>query len=355
MIENFFPGLHTIVLGNSLGAYIDAVLLFVVVFAALLVFRALVLARLKSLAEKTSTDIDDMLIGVLHSVDTPLYLLVALGVGLQVINHPAVVATIGYQLAFFVVVYALIKAASAIVDYLFERIVKKRLAEKDAFDPSAIHLLGKALKGAIWGISLLLVLQNLGFDITALLAGLGIGGLAVAFALQNIFSDIFASFSIYFDKPFSTGDFIIVGNDMGVVKHIGIKSTRIQTLQGQELVIPNTDLTGSRVNNYRKLTKRRASFFFGVTYETPGAKLRKIPDIVREIIGGIELADIDRVHFKEFGDSSLNYEVVYYANTTEYGVYMDIQQEINLQVKERLEKEGIEFAFPTQTIYLAKS
>ena len=186
------------------------------------------------------------------------------------------------------------------------------------------------------------------------MAGLGIGGIAIAFALQNILSDIFASFSIYFDKPFKVDDFIIIGDDKGVVKKIGIKSTRIQTLQGEELVISNKELTESRVHNYKKMERRRIVFVFGVTYETPTEKVKKIPSIIKDIIEKTELADIDRVHFKEFADFSLNFEVVYYLKTSDYAEYMDTQQEINLAMKEHFEKEQIEFAYPTQTVFVHK-
>jgi len=165
---------------------------------------------------------------------------------------------------------------------------------------------------------------------------------------------LFSAFAIYFDKPFKDGDFIIIGNDMGTIKHIGIKSTRIQTLEGQELVVSNSELTSIRVNNYMKMEDRRVVFKFGVEYSTSLEKLKKINEIVKKIVKGAKNADLDRVHFKEFGDFSLNYEVVYYIHSPDYTEYMDVQQEINFKLKEAFEKEGIVFAFPTQTIFLEK-
>ena len=340
--------------GNTVQDYLLVLGAFVVSFGILKIFKDIVIRRLRKLAEASKNDFDDLLIEIIRSIGYPMYLLVAVGIALQFIEQPPFIKTLGFYITLVVIAYTVIRAVQQLVDYIFAKGIKKRLVQDADFDPSAVRVLSRVLKWVIWIIAILLLLQNFGYDITALIAGLGIGGIAIAFALQNILSDIFSSFSLYFDKPFSTGDFIIVGNDMGTVKHIGIKSTRLQTLQGQELVIPNKDLTGSRVNNYRNLEKRRAVFSFGIAYETPGEKLRAIPEIVKEIVGGIELAELDRVHFKEFGDFSLNYEVVYYANTTEYGVYMDMQQEINLQIKERLEKEGIEFAYPTQVVYVKK-
>ncbi|MDA1337160.1 MAG: mechanosensitive ion channel family protein [bacterium] len=346
--------LQYVFLNNTLEAYATAMGAVLAVWFGLWLFRVLVVRQMRKIASRTKTDIDDLVVEILRSFNFSFYLLLAVGTGAQFIAWPAFVSTVGFWLALAILVYAGIRAVTRIVDYFFLRIIKTRLTEEADFDPSMVKLLGKAMKLVVWVVAFLLVAQNLGYDITALVAGLGIGGIAIAFALQNILSDIFSSFSLYFDKPFSTGDFIVVGNDMGTVKHIGIKSTRLTTLQGQELVISNKDLTGSRVNNYRKLEKRRVVFSFGVTYETSGEKLRKIPLVVSKILKEIELADLDRVHFKEFGDFSLNYEVVYHANTTQYNEYMDMQQEINFQIKERLEKEGIAFAYPTQVVYLKK-
>jgi small-conductance mechanosensitive channel len=176
----------------------------------------------------------------------------------------------------------------------------------------------------------------------------------LAFGLQHILGDIFASFSIFFDKPFNVGDFIIVGDNMGVVKKVGIKSTRVQSLWGQEVVIPNKELTSARINNYKKMERRRVQFSFGVVYDTSAENLEKVLEITKGIVEKIELAELDRVHFKEYGNYSLNFEVIYYVNTPDYNKYMDIQQEINLLLKKRFEKEGITFAYPTQTVIVNK-
>ena len=190
---------------------------------------------------------------------------------------------------------------------------------------------------------------------------LAIGGAATAivigFALQHVLSDFFSAFSIYFDRPFEIGDYIIVGEYSGTVTKIGMKSTRVQLLQGEELVLANSELTKTSVRNFKKMKKRRISFTFGVTYDTTSKQLKKIPEIIKNIINPekIEYIDrLDRVHFTEFGDFSLNFEVVYYVKTKDYVKYRDTQQEINFKIKEAFEKEGIEMAFPTQTIYLNK-
>ena len=167
----------------------------------------------------------------------------------------------------------------------------------------------------------------------------------------------FSAFSIYFDRPFEIGDFIIVGEYAGTVKKIGMKSTRVQLLQGEELVLSNSELTKTNIRNFKKMKKRRINFSFGVTYDTPLKKLKKIPDIIKDIINPekIDFVDrLDRVHFKEFGDFSLKFDIVYYVKSDDYAKYMDTQQEINYAIKEVFEKEGIEMAFPTQTIFLNK-
>ena len=187
-----------------------------------------------------------------------------------------------------------------------------------------------------------------------LIAGLGIGGLAVGLALQGILGDLFSAFTIYFDKPFEEGDFIIIGNDMGTIKHIGIKSTRIQALGGQELVISNSELTSTRVNNYKKMDTRRVVFGFGLEYKTSVAKLEKIKKIVEGVVKKEKHSTLDRVHFKGFGDSSLDFEVVYYVDSNDYNIYMDVQEKINLGIKGLIEKEGVSFAFPSRTVYTKK-
>lgn len=206
---------------------------------------------------------------------------------------------------------------------------------------------------ALWIILALLVLDNLGINITTLVASLGIGGIAVALAVQNILGDLFASLSIALDKPFVTGDFIVIDNMMGTVKHVGLKTTRIQSLSGEELIFSNADLLRSRIRNYKRMSERRIVFEIGVTFDTPTDKLRRINDIIRDIIDTEANARLDRCHFKKIGASSLDFEVVYYVLDPDFSQYMNIQQSINLQLMERLAAEGIEFAFPTQTLHIA--
>lgn len=318
------------------------------------VFKTVIISRLKKLSKITNTDFDDVLIEMINKIRPYFYFFIALYLSLKYLPLPGSLERTINGVFLVIIAFQIAKSLEILIAYGAQKMIENKGEEIDPRDQRQKHVITLVLKILLWTFILLSVLSNLGINVTSLIAGLGISGVAVAFALQNILSDIFSSFSIYFDKPFIEGDFIIVGNDMGTVKKIGIKSTRLETLQGEELVISNKELTEARVHNYKKMDKRRIVFSFGVTYNTPKEKLEKIPEIVKNIVENIESADLDRAHFKSFGDFSLNYEVVYYVLVPDYNKYMDIQQDINFRLKERLEEEGIEFAFPTQVIHLEK-
>lgn len=338
--------------GNTGQDYLYALGIFIISLLILYIIKFIILNRVKALAKKTKSRIDDIIIEFIESIHWPFYILLSLYIALRYLTLPALFNKIANYTIIIVASYYAITGIHHIIDYGTDIIKKKEKVK--VVDSPFIDLLSRFLKISLWIIGVIWILSNLGFNVTSLVAGLGIGGIAVALALQNILTDIFASFSIYFDKPFRVGDFIIVGNDLGTVQKIGIKTTRIKTLQGQELIVSNKELTETRINNYKRMEKRRIVFTFGVTYDTSSKKLKKIPQIIAEIIKKIKLADLDRVHFKEYGDFSLNFEIVYYVNSSDYTTYMDIQQKINLAIKERFEKEKIEMAFPTQTIHLEK-
>lgn len=226
--------------------------------------------------------------------------------------------------------------------------------EEDAATVTTFTALGFIGRIALWTVVLLLALDNLGVEVSALIAGLGIGGVAVALALQNVLGDLFASLSIVLDKPFVIGDFIIVDNYLGTIEHVGLKTTRVRSLSGEQLIFANSDLLKSRIRNYKRMVERRIVFTLGVTYQTPYEKLKKIPQIIKEVLEKQENARLDRAHFKEYGDFSLNYEIVYYVQSPDYYLYMDIQQAVNLEIYRRFQEEGIEFAYPTQTLFLRR-
>lgn len=232
---------------------------------------------------------------------------------------------------------------------------RRRIDEKrdvDGASVTALMLIGVVARALVWGFTALLILDHLGFDITALIAGLGIGGIAVALAAQNILGDLFASLSIVLDKPFVVGDFVVAEGWRGTIERVGIKTTRVRSLDGEQIILSNAELLKMRLHNYKRMQERRILFGVGVTYQTSADKLERVPQLIRDAIEKQKLTRFDRAHFKDYGDSSLNYEVVYYVLAPEYGVYMDTQQAINLEIFRAFAQEGIEFAYPTRTLYV---
>ncbi len=337
--------------GNTLGEYAKAVGIFVGLLVVLKIFQVVVLVRLKKLAEKTKTEVDDVLIKIVRSIKPPFYLALAVYFALKAIEVAEFLWQVVTVLLIAVVVYQITIAFNVLVDYLLSRAREK---EADRGTRAAIQLIGKITKGIIWVIAVLMALANFGVNITSLIAGLGIGGVAVALAAQNILGDLFSSFVIYFDKPFTIGDFIIVGEKMGTVEKIGIKTTRIRALEGEEIVFSNKELTSAQVQNYKKMDERRATFTFGVVYGTPHGKLDKIPEIAEEAVKEVNDVEFNRGFFKKFDDSAITFEVVYYVKKADYNLYAKRNQEIAFGLKKKLDKEGIEMAFPTQTVYLKK-
>jgi small-conductance mechanosensitive channel len=235
------------------------------------------------------------------------------------------------------------------------RMIERNRTRRAVDDPSSVSaygivsILGRA---AIWALIVVIVLYEFDYPITGLLAGLGVGGIAVAFALQNILADVFNSVAILLDKPFRVGDFVILGDTKGTVEQIGIKTTRVRSISGEQVVLSNTDLLGSRIHNYKRMVERRIAFQIGVVYQTPADKLEQIPAMVRDIIEDTSKTRFDRGHFMAFGAFSLDFEFVYFVLGADYALFMDIQQEINLAIYRKFEEEGIVFAYPTQELHL---
>ncbi|MBO9659676.1 MAG: mechanosensitive ion channel family protein, partial [Chitinophagaceae bacterium] len=198
---------------------------------------------------------------------------------------------------------------------------------------------------------LVVLIDNLGYNVRTVIAGLGVGGIAIALAAQNILGDLFSYLVIFFDKPFEIGDYIVVGTHSGVVEKIGIKTSHVRSLDGQQLVMPNAEMVKTVIQNHKRLLRRRMVFTISVTYQTPGTTLKEIPGIIRDIINNYEPVTFDRAHFKNFGEYSVNYEIVYYINSADFAVFMDTHQDISMDIFQTFESRGIEFAFPTtQTI-----
>lgn len=246
--------------------------------------------------------------------------------------------------------YFLLRYTTAMIRFWLEHHVLVRETNPDK--KRTVESLRPIINIFVWLLGSIFLLSNLGFNISAVVAGLGISGIAIALAAQALLGDMFSYFSILLDRPFELGDFIIVGEFMGTVEHIGIKTTRLRSLSGEQLIFSNTDLTGSRVKNYKRMQERRVLFTIGVTYSTPLDKLEKIRDIIAQAVTSREHTRLDRCHFARFAASSLDYETVYYVLSPEYNDYMNIQQSINLEIARRFEELGVEFAYPSQTVYL---
>lgn len=353
MLDNFFASSvwEYSILSNTVYEITIASCVFLVAFFILKIFQMVLLVFLSRLAKKTKTDIDDTLIKIVSTLRPPFYLFVAFFVAVQFLTLLGIVNTIINAVLIVWITVQVVVATQILIDYIAQKYTKD---EDNLSTQSAIDTLKLIVKGVLWMGAILTILSNLGVNITSLIAGLGIGGIAIALALQNILGDLFSSFAIYFDKPFQPGDLIIVGGHMGVVKKIGIKTTRIQSLQGEEIVISNKELTSAHIQNFKHMEERRASFSFGVEYGTDNVLLEEIPDIVKKIINSDEHARFDRAHFKSFGDSALNFEVVYYVDMRDFAIYMDTQQKINLGLKKIFEQKGIAMAFPTRTIHIQK-
>ncbi len=345
-VQNFF---NVELLGNSIESYFFAILLFALFLGGLKLFLNVVLARLARLTSRTATTLDDNIIGILQRISSFFFYFLAFYFTIKTLNVDGRFQQFLDGVFILLVIIEVIKVALNILELTFNHIPSIQ------HNQTALNGVKLIMRMTLWSIGILLVLSNLGFDISTLAASMGIGGIAIALAAQNILSDLFASFTIYFDQPFQIGDFIVIGTDKGTVKRIGLKTTRLQTLQGEELVISNRELTEARVQNFKKMQRRRIIFALGVEYGTDAKKLKKIPEIVNQIIEKQDGAEPSRAHFKDFGDFSLNYEVVYFVNSREYGEFMDTQQGINLSIVEAFEKEGISMAFPTQTIHVVKS
>lgn len=238
-----------------------------------------------------------------------------------------------------------------IVNFWIRRVIRRR-AVVDAGSTSAIGALGVVLRLTLWVLIMLAVIAKLGVNVATLIAGLGIGGIAIALAVQNIVGDLFASVSIIVDKPFVVGDFIQVGQQLGTVDQIGLKTTRLRSLSGEQLIFGNGDLLKSRIQNYKRMQERRIVFTIGIEYGTPRKAVEAIPGMIRAAIQMQPKIRIDRVHFKEFGDSALTYEAVYFVLSPDYNQYMDIQQAINFTLYRTFEEAGIGFAFPTRTVFV---
>lgn len=339
------------VLGNPVAAWLQAAVFILLGLAALVILRRVIAVRLTAWAGRTAAKWDDTLAESIARLRVWLLApaVVLAAASALVLPHWAdqglrVAAVVGVAVQLLVLTRIAVDAGLL---FLLHR-TRGSGDKTDATVESSMGVVRFVAMAVLGGLIILLALDNLGVRITPILAGLGVGGIAVALAVQNILGDLFASVSILMDKPFVVGDFIVVGQQMGTVERIGIKTTRVRALSGEQLVFANSDLLASRIQNFKRMQRRWVKFSFGVEYETPAASLRAIPGIVREAVQHAGRTTFDRCHLSQFGDSALNFEAAYFVESADFNLYMDIQQSVNLELIERFAAAGIGFAYPVQ-------
>jgi len=359
MIENFLAWfipeaiLKQAFLGNHLERYIVALVIFFSLFVIFRVFRKIILVKIKDLSTRSSIRFDDILVSSVEKIPGTFYALIALYFALVSLKSSERVTDLLDASLLAIIVYQIIISSQDLLRYFVRKAFKVTEAQEDITALNGIMLLVNII---IWSLAFLMVLSNFGINVASLIASLGIGGIAVALAAQNILGDMFSSFSIYFDKPFVVGDFIVVNDKAGNVENIGLKTTRISSLSGEQIVLSNQELTKAVIHNYKKMPRRRVLFTLGVTYSTSLEKCKKASEIITNIIHEFpDNVTFDRVNFFQFADSSLNYEIVYFHNNGDYNDYMLYREKICLRIKEEFEKAGIEMAFPTRTLYIERS
>lgn len=337
--------------GNTL--YEWAIALCAILFINVLFYygKQLIVKKFELLGAQTSIYINTLLAGIISSTQNFLIFLISLCIGLNVLTLPANLSKVLSHLIFA----SLLLQIGLWVDKTIRCCVEEYQHRQRTNNPASLGITSPArfiLRMMVWIIITLFIFENLGFNITTLVASLGIGGIAVALAVQSILGDLLASLSIVLDKPFAIGDFIVINDAMGTVEYIGLKTTRLRSLSGEQIIFSNANLLKERINNYKIMYERRVVFNINVTYQTKKEQVKAIPDTIKKIILNKENVKFDRAHFKEFSVSALNFEIVYYVTCSDYNIYMDIQQAINLEILEWFDKNGIQFAYPSQTLYL---
>lgn len=341
------------VFGNTAQAYLVSLCVFFGFLVGLRIFKVMVIHRLRQYAKTTTSDIDDFLVQLLDQISPLVYFFLPLYVATRSLTLNQSLAGILHTAFVIVLTVKAIHVLQAVSTFFLNRWASKT-EEDDLTNAMVVRNVSKVLNIVLWVVGIIFILDNVGVNIASIVAGLGVGGIAVALAAQSILGDAFSGFLIFVDKPFKAGDFIIVGDLLGTVEHIGFKTTRIRSLHGEQLIFSNTDLTSSRIRNYKRMETRRILFKIGVIYQTPLEKLKTIPKMIENIVQENKLAKFDRAHFQSYGDFALIYEIVYYVLTADYNQYMDVQHFINVRIKEEFEKAGIEFAYPTQQLFVTQ-
>lgn len=346
---NELPLLNYPLPAGTVMEWLTALGLTVVTVLAVRLAKPILVRRLQALTKRTRLSIDDAIVHALDSTRLWLVAVIATALGSQALDLPDRVQRLVDGAATIALFLQIGLWLADLLKFWLDRSEDKaRTASPGA--ATSLAAVGFVGRIALWAVIVLLILDNLGINITTLVAGLGIGGVAVALAVQNILGDLFASLSIVIDKPFVAGDFIIVDNFMGTVEHIGLKTTRVRSLDGEQIVFSNSDLLKGRIKNYKRMRERRVVFPFRVRYDTSPELLEQIPGIVKRLVEGEKDARFERSHFHKFGEWSFDFESVFWMTTPDYNVYMDAQQRINLALMREFDKRGIDFALPTRAL-----
>ncbi len=353
--------------GNPVSTWIRAAIVLISVFLVLGIVKRLVVARLAVLAARTETDLDDLIIDLIKRTKRWFLFLIAFWIAHHFVVWPTSETIVDGKVVHVAVwedrfrmalnVGAWIQAGlwgRGVLQFGIRRMVRGS-GPDDPASTMGVTVLGFIGSLVLWTLILLLSLEALHVNVNSLIASLGVGGIAVALAAQNVLGDLFASIAILLDKPFVVGDGIQVGDFNGSVEKIGVKTTRLRSVNGEEIVMGNSDLISSRIRNFKRLQERRVITQLGVEYDTPVAKIAAIPAMLQEIVAKVPDTRFDRAHFTGFGDSALKFELVYFAQKLDYGPMMDMQQAVNLEILRRFEAEKIQFAFPTQTMRMVPS
>ena len=342
--------------GNTVQSYLIAAGIFIGASLIIFIFRKVVISRLRRWAESTETKLDDLLIRGLQKSIIPVLNILVFYFAVKTLSlHPKVERAVDV-ISVILITYFIIKMITAALRFGLDSYIKSKSTEEEEAQRRIKQMRGitAIVSFFIWVLGFIFLLDNLGFEITTVIAGLGIGGIAIALAAQAVLGDLFSYFVIFFDRPFEIGDFIVIGEFRGNIEHIGIKTTRVRSLSGEQLVFGNSDLTSSRIQNFKRMDRRRVVFKLGVTYQTPAEKIEQAVKVVEQII--IDHPDVtyDRGHFTTFGAFSLDLEFVYFVLSNDYNQHMNIQQDVNFRVLREFEKLGIAFAYPTQTLFVNK-
>ncbi|MCA9397708.1 mechanosensitive ion channel family protein, partial [candidate division WWE3 bacterium] len=319
---------------NSIQEYMFSIGLLLLISLSLKIVHATIVHRLKSFFLHTDTLFDDTIIKAIESIKGWYYPVAALFFALIPLTLPSYID----KSAFFIFILATTSQFISAVQIFINYAIKNKLAlANEESAKSLIGLINNVVGVLLWALGFLFILSNIGVNVTSLVTGLGIGGLAIALAVQNILGDLLNSLAILLDKPFEVGDFITVGEDMGTVEEIGIKTTRLRALSGEELVMPNSLITETRIHNFGRMAERRSLFTIGVTYDCPSEKLASIPTIINDIITSHENVRLERTNLTTFGDFSINFESIYFVLSDDYQEYADTHQAILLEIRKAFE------------------